>query len=162
MYAVRTCRDSTEGKKRYRINTMIFFFFLSKRLRGRNRRLKSQHFHLSKYQHNTGESPTSQPRINKGDLWQGRERKKRGEGDVRSFPSQKVPTETGDWEQSCPSDSSTQNRLLRLFPFRKEKKKKKEGETGCCQLDHRKLYNETAVFSFPRDYSPVDFAAANC
>ena len=116
------------GKKRYRINTVFFFFFLSKRVRGRNRRLKSQHFHLSKYQHNTGESPTSQRRINKGDLWQGRERKKRGEGDVRSFPSQKVPTETGDWEQSCPSDMSTQNWLLRLFPFRKKKKKKKRGK----------------------------------
>ena len=129
----------------------MIFFFLSKRLRrGRNRRLKSQHFYLSKYQHNTEESPTSQPRINKGVLWQGRERKKRGEGDVRSFPSQKVPTETGDWEQSCPSDSSTQNWLLRLFPFRKEKKKKKEGETGCCQLDHRKLCNEIAVFFIPQ------------
>lgn len=35
------------------------------------------------------ESPTSQPRINKGDLWQGRERKKRGKETSDPSPARK-------------------------------------------------------------------------
>jgi hypothetical protein len=53
-----------KNKKAMEIKYLIF--------KVRNVRFKKngprQYFHLSKFQHNTRESPTSHPRINKGDL----------------------------------------------------------------------------------------------
>lgn len=63
------------------------------------------------------ESPTSQPRINKGDLWQGRERKKRGKETSDPSPARKYHQDTLGTEQSCPPTPAESE--LRLFPLQR-------------------------------------------
>lgn len=121
IYSVWTCRDSIFLKK---VIKYILWFWEKESW------LKTQHFYLSTYQHNTGESPTSHPRINKGDLWQGRERKKRGKETSDPSPARKY-RQTADWERSCPSTSAKTIHSYDDF----HSHKKEGGGMNRCQLN---------------------------
>lgn len=77
------------------------------------------------------ESPTSQPRINKGDLWQGRERKKRGKETSDPSPSPKVPRHTRKGRVVL--------RLRQRLNSDYFHSTGQRGQAGCCHLSRGRL-----------------------
>lgn len=141
IYSVWTRRDS------------MFFFFL-KVIKyilwfgAKESWLKTQHFYLSRYQYNTGESPTSHPRINKGDLWQGRERKKRGKETSDPSPARKYRDSRLRAELSF--DLSKDNSLLRWFPLPSPKRGGGADQPLPTQSRSSKLCIEIKIFILQR------------